>query len=300
MKKNISGFSLVVALWLVIVMTLLAVTILEFIIPFSRNNKWIENSSAAYYQANTWIENALYAVWTWSLWYEPNKWIVLLSPIDYSYEVTAMWDILPPDWQWNSEFDDDWDKISPWNPIQMEIWDNLVQLWNLNIAFRVPNFDNSLELSWATLPIINWQLSAKNNTLNAFSWNYITADDICESDEYFWDCDFYLTNNSFKKWIDLNDQNWTDQEISNFYTSNCTWTSSGCILKLSIINDLQTTDWEYIPYLEWRMEYGWWADLPLRYSIINSEWKSYWFKKSLQIKLPQKTVSEAFDFTVFQ
>lgn len=301
MKKNISAFSIVIALWLVILISLLAVGILEFIIPFSKNNKWVENSSASYYQANSWIENALYAVWTWALWDEPLD-NLSLGSVDYSFKVDAMWKNLPPDWQWNSEFDPNWDIISPWNPIQMEVWDNKVTLSELDISFRVPNFSwitwwLPVTLSWLTLPIINWQLSADNNTLNAFSWNYIKAQNVCDSKDAFSDCKFNLTNPDFQVWIDLND---TNQNIWNFYTSNCQWAWNWCILKLSIINDLQTNDLEYIPYLEWRMEYRWWNEIPLRYSIINSEWKSYWFKKSLQIRLPQKTVSEAFDFTVFQ
>jgi len=300
MKKNNFGFSIVIALWLVVLISLLAVGILEFIIPFSRNNKWVENSSASYYQANSWRENALYAVWTWVLWDEPsdNLW---LGSVDYSFNVEAMWKNLPPDWEWNSEFDQNWDIISPWKPIQMEVWNNSIDLDDLNIAFRVPNFAWTLKtLSWTSLPIINWQLSADNNTLNAFSWNYIKANDICDSEGDFDDRDFYLNHPDFRQWIDLNDKTWTWQEIKNFYDDNCQLVWSSCILKLSIINDLQTNDLEYIPYLEWRMQYSWFSDIPLRYTIINSEWKSYWFKKSLQIKVPQKTVSEAFDFTVFQ
>jgi hypothetical protein len=85
-----------------------------------------------------------------------------------------------------------------------------------------------------------------------------------------------------------------------FYTANCL--SDKCILKFSVINELKTTDIPSvsIPYLEWRLN-SWWTNmLPLRYSIIESSWKSYGFSKSLQIKVPQETVSQAFDFTVFQ
>ncbi len=47
-------------MWLVLISSLFAYTILEYMIPFSKNIKWIENSSKSYYQANNWIEMGLY------------------------------------------------------------------------------------------------------------------------------------------------------------------------------------------------------------------------------------------------
>jgi hypothetical protein len=43
-------------------MALLALYILEYMIPFSRNTKNIEQSVAAYYQADSGIEDALYSM----------------------------------------------------------------------------------------------------------------------------------------------------------------------------------------------------------------------------------------------
>jgi hypothetical protein len=43
-------------------MSLLAIYILEYIIPFSKNTKNIEHSVSAYYQADSGIEDALYSM----------------------------------------------------------------------------------------------------------------------------------------------------------------------------------------------------------------------------------------------
>ena len=99
------------------------------------------------------------------------------------------------------------------------------------------------------------------------------------------------------------DWNQTNNEIfSSFYNTNCsTWNS--CTLKFSIVNKLETEDLiapVAIPYLEWRMEVNSAYTIPLRYSKIESIWKSYWYKKELEVKIPSQTVNEAFDFTVFQ
>jgi hypothetical protein len=75
-----------------------------------------------------------------------------------------------------------------------------------------------------------------------------------------------------------------------------------CILRFSVINSLTTTSWT-APYLEWQLK-TWETDtspkIPLRYSRIESVWRTYGFQKTLQIRVPQDTVSEAFDFAVFQ
>ena len=60
MNKNKKAFSLILAMWLVLITSLLAYTLLEYMIPFWKNVKGIENSTKAYYQANNWIERGLY------------------------------------------------------------------------------------------------------------------------------------------------------------------------------------------------------------------------------------------------
>lgn len=299
MQKNNKWFSLPLAMGLVMIISLLAYTILEYIVPFSREIKWVENSSISYYQANSWIEEGLYDVYTrnfsWAI-EDTDEYFDL----DFSwsknskYQTYSSWNILPPPWEGNSRYDPDWNSISQWNPIQLSIW-NLYIDNDFEIAFRVPNLDNidtHETLSWGTtLPIVNWQLSSSSNTLNA-SWSIIFADDILDSEDWFSN-PITLWNDS---WVTLE---WNPKDFEDFYAENC-WVWSWCVLKFSIINKLELdTDNVSVPYLEWRIDTG---DniIPQRYTKIESSWKSYWYKKDLEINVPWQTVNEAFDFTVFQ
>ena len=71
------------------------------------------------------------------------------------------------------------------------------------------------------------------------------------------------------------------------------------------VNNLElNSDNVVVPYLEWQMQLDSGMDLdnniPLRYTRIESGGKSIWYKKELDIRVPTKTVNQAFDFTVFQ
>jgi len=334
MKNNKKWFSLVLAMWIVIVISLIAYNILEYIIPFWRDVKSVENSSRSYYLANSWIEEGLYHISTRTdekaEWYRSYVW-----DISHMYRTYSSWTILPPAWEWNSNYDDDnidWiiDKnrntISQWSPIQLSVWNGYIQdLSDFNIAFRTPNLDfyNSLDssinievLSWSTLPIVNWQLTSLNNTLNA-SWSLalpsigiITANSILDSSELFTELkdDWSIDIDSLLG----TDLNWIDDTLWNFYWDcsiawdwQCCWSNSWCTLKFSIVNKLELDNNNVaVPYLEWKMlidtTYTWNNNLPLRYTKIESAWKSIWYKKELDIKVPTKTVNQAFDFTVFQ
>lgn len=309
MQKNNKWSSLLLAMWLVMITSLLAFAILEYIIPFSREIKWIENSSNAYYQANSWIEEALYKVYI-----RNNSWTLedtteYYSESDFSwnkgtkYFTSSSWKTLPPPWEWNSKYDIDrnWNTISQWNPIQLSIWNWMIDS-DFEIAFRVPDLNrdwssiNAETLSWTSTPIINWQLSSASDTLNA-SWSIIKGGKILSSDKLFTDNNFFIWESD---WALLD---WSDSSFNNFYTNNCSNSWSWCILKFSVVNKIELDhDNIAIPYLEWllKLDSGNFMDIPLRYTKITSFWKSYWYKKELEIKIPWQTVNEAFDFTVFQ
>ena len=325
-KNNNTWFTLVLAMWIVIVISLIAYNILEYIIPFWRDVKWIENSSRAYYLANTWIEEWLYHISTRTD--EKAEWSkAYVWDISHTYNTFSSWTILPPAWEWNTIYDDDdgdtiinkdRNTISQWSPLQLSVWNWYIQdLTDFNIAFRTPNLDfywlntNTETLSWGSLPIVNWQLTSLNNTLNA-SWSLtlpsiwiITADSILDSSEIYTDWSIDLDD---LIWTDLN---WTDYSLWEFYWDcsiawdwQCCWTNSWCTLKFSIVNKLELDiNNVSVPYLEWKLDV--WNvsednNLPLRYTKIESAWKSIWYKKELEIKVPTKTVNQAFDFTVFQ
>ncbi len=301
MKNNKKWFSLPLAIWLVIIISLLALSILEYIVPFSKDIKWVENGAKAYYQANSWVEEWLYHIYTRAD-EVAEKYKVFSWNASLEYKTISSGSLLPPAWEWNSEYDNDWNTISSWNPIQLSIWNWYVNDWSMvDVYFRVPDLDRDWAsgdkaLSWGTLPIINWQLSADNNTLNA-SWSIITSNDICSSNES--SCDFLILYDS--QWVDLNWNEWPDQKFDKFYEDNCDWTSSWCTLKFSIINKLETDDTTpiSIPYLEWKID----TDtnvIPLRYTKVEASGKAYGYKKNLEVKVATQTVNEAFDFTVFQ
>jgi len=294
MKSNKKWFSIVMALWLVIFINLIAINIIDYIIPFSRDTKGIENSVVSYYQANTGIENALYYLKSENFVPWTENYFKTWTIVSTKYWIIASWSLLPPPFSWDSEYDSNWNKIAIWNPIQLEIWWDQVKFDEARFAFRIPDLKNwtNITLDWTTLPVINWQISSDNNTLNAKD-SYIISEDVCESNQDFDDCELDLSN---FLWIDLN---WAENDIETFYSNCSIWK---CILKLSIINKLELNDSNNtsVPYLEWQIDFGSNKTPPLRYSIIETEWKAYWYKKDLQIRVPQQTTNEAFDFTVFQ
>lgn len=296
MKKNNYWFSLPLAMGIVVLMSLLAYTMLEYVIPYSRDVKWVENSSKAYYQASSAVEDWQYYLNVERTDETSDNSTLFTWEISNKYVTTSVWNTIPPAWEWNSQYDNNWNTISQWNPIQLSVWNDYLDLAsdNFNLNLRIPDIDgdtyyNDITLSWSSFtpytPIINWQLSSFNNTLYA-SWSKITNYDINP-----------LFNEALdnKNWSDIS---WNILSFETFYNNNC-WSGSWCIFKVSVVNPiLDSSNWSSIPYLEWKLETG--NDIPIRYIKLESSWRSYWFKKDLEVKIPTETVNEAFDFTVFQ
>ena len=297
MKKAKKAFSLVIAMWLVLVTVLLAIVVLEYIIPFWRNVRWVENATVAYYQAYSWLENGLFffSKRTWKeviddmtrpygAWEKSTYW--------YTFSTTSSWVVLPAPWTWNSEYDHNRNSISMWDSIQLEVWYwFLSNLNNFNIQFKIPQVRSWVKttLSGALTDwIINWQLSSVDQTINSLTWTLITKADVDNA-----------------KIIDITKREWRifwvisakNPTISTFYWTNCR--TSRCVLRFSIINYITWKETKApLPYLEWKI--SWANKIPLRYSIINSTWTAYWYSRTLTIKYPQDTVAEALDFVVFQ
>lgn len=294
--QNKKAFSIVMAIWLVLVMSLLVLYIIEYMIPYSKNVKWIENSSNAFYQAENSIEDAMLFFKDRSNITEEENKDFTSNKVDYKYSTTSSWNTIPSAWEWNSEYDKDFNTISQWNPIQLKVWNWINVDWDNSdnkIYFKIPDIWKTETLSWWTLPIINWQLSSdtNNNTLNA-SWSYITANEIDYDED-----DLEIYN---RQWINLYWSGWSDFVFNKYYEDNCIDSWSWCTLKMSIINELELTDWTPVPYLEYKFDLVSSKKIPLRYSRIKSSWKSYGFQKELEVKVSQQTTNEAFDFTVFQ
>ena len=292
--KNNSWFSIVIAMVLTIFIWLAALYILEYIIPFGRNVKWVENASKSYYQAASWIEDAFWFISQNGIGDENDEVISSSENVDYWYEMTSNGSQIPLPWTGDSEYDNNFNMLSRSNPIQLEVWNDRISPasnWNSNIAFdiRVPNTTwtaSPYSLSNASSPIINWQLSSPNNTLNS-DGSTITSGEVNSS------AIIYLWN---RNGVDLENNT---LRFSDFYNTQCTtWVS--CVLKLSIIWDLiATTNNSSIPYLEYNINF-WWDSVPLRFVQIETTGKSNGFSKNLNVRVPQLTVDEAFDFTVLQ
>lgn len=311
MKKNTiyqkQWFVLIISIFIVLLVSLLVFYILSYIIPFSKNTKGIENSSKAYYMAESWIEDSLYAIKNKD-WY--SSWTTFNNSQTWSsIKIIGSWSVLPPSWKWNSEYNEDYNIIKIWDPIQLKIWKWKISNWdNVKFTFRVPDLDGGWDISWnsetlswtSNLNIINWKLVWNDDVLDA-SWSLVTVWQINWEVWYesvkIWKEIFSSTATYNNIWKQLSDS--LSKNFNTFYDDNCKWTNSGCTLKMSVINNLISKSWNKLPYLEWKIDFNN-NNVPLRYSIIESSWKSYWFKKDLEIKKWQQTIVEAADFTVIQ
>lgn len=301
--KNKKWSALNITIFIVMIITIIMLYLLEKIIPWARNVKWIENGNVAYYNANTALEQAQLFINTNSIWSE--TWVTksVSSPIWYNLKISALNKILPPPWDWNSDFDNNWNIIAPWKPIQL-VFNNWIDWSQVNFYFKVPDISwSSITLSWgASYPIVNWILSWSGKTFFA-SWSQINAS-AWEIWSSTWGS-YPIVNLSWKTWLDLNWSWWT---LAQFYNdsifwlginwADCSWYK--CTLKLSIVNPLVSTTNQSIPYLEYKIDMWTNPSLPLQYAIINTDGFSYWFKKSIKKEVRQTTTNEALDFTVFQ
>jgi hypothetical protein len=119
---------------------------IDYIIPFSKNVKGIENVAKAYYQAEKWVENSLFYIKN-NFWTNFQKNFDTNKALDDSIRVIAIWNILPPVWQWNSDFSLNYNRIRSWEPIQLEIGDNQFWPWSARFTFKIPDISNSIN-SW--------------------------------------------------------------------------------------------------------------------------------------------------------
>ena len=322
MKKNNSWFSIIFAIWFVVIITLITSVLLTFLFPFSKNIKGVENSSFAYYQALSWIEKALYEKKSLDLW-EDKSWVFENNKIKYSYNIEASWSILPPAWKWDSEYDKDWNKFSLNEPIQLKLKNKDIDWSKVKFSFRVPDFSWNWnkyleEISWDKKMIL-WQYSGYWFILDSSTWAIITTDDINWWNEISLGSKTWILHWA---WIDRtkvinqnnpitlsfeNFDNWNKNSISNYWSPKpnlIACKNTTCTLKMSLINKLIIKEnWkeQEIPYLEYKIDFSQaWVKVPTRLVRIKSNWKVFGFSKNIKIKLPQDSSIWAFDFTIFQ
>lgn len=324
MKKNKKAISMIIAMWLVLVSTLIALMIFEYITPFSRSVVDMENSSKAYYYANSWLEEWLFKIKSLDdkasiRDLEKNEIPYFISVNNnqfeeesgeedykkntkwYTYNVLYVSEKEPEELKWNSDEDNNYNKIYLWSPIQMDIWKIVdSEIWNdIKILFKINDWFiyNKSVLSTKDKNIISWQLSSEDWYINSTESNSIKWKDLWKEktlDNLFTtDSKLIITNQqdprNFSNFIDIYNALWCQQKA--------------CILKFSIMDDLileEWNNWKILPYIEWKIESRIGLKFRKRYMEVNSVWKSYLYMRDLSVKVPQTTTNEAFNFTVFQ
>ena len=289
---------------IVLSISLTVIFLLEYILPFAKDTKNIEFSSNAFYQSYSATEQAakLLLDENNSAGQEYSDPLTIWGQNDVAYNIEAAWNTLPPPWEWNSEYDPNWNTISQWNPLQLEIGGDV---WNngTSIRFRVPDVEDGSGLLSNTKPknqtgwLLSWQLAWENDMLNGVQWYTGFNEDIQWDDFASWILNFELkdSNGLPLTWVDSSDK----ETFQSFYSSNCSWTDK-CTLRFYVINDLILSNWaSKLPYLEYQISSST-TDIPLQYAQINASGYSYGFKKDFVSRIPQQQVSEAIGITVFQ
>lgn len=290
---NNTWFSIILAMWIVLLLSLIWLYLMEYMIPFSRSVKGIENASQAFYESYGWVEESVLEVYSWSIWTSYNK--GFWSVQDYEYNFIWSWSEIPAPWEWDAPNNPDYSRFSQSEPISLEIWN-----WRFNnsgesidLFLQVPDggdFDSPY-----TDEIILLQLSGAWWSLSSASGALIRESDVRNA----WSVDIFNQD-----WVDLT---WRDEVspwnpltfwdyFSELWCQNL-WTQ--CVLKASVIRPLVSNSWNaVIPYLEYRLETS--KPIPYPNPLLTSKWKTYQFSKTLEVFIPQQATSSAFDFTVLQ
>lgn len=281
-------FSIVLALGLTLLLSFTWLYLLEYMVPFSRNIRDVEDASQAYYEWYSGIEDALYALSQNSIgfWTRVVSW-------GFEYTITGTGTVIPAAGLGNSAYNNSRNKISQDQPIQLLIGKSRLLPGSGNnhirIRVRIPdlNRDNNYTEAFDTSPnddILLWQVTSSSDSISA-SWSLLRETDIDDSSYQFWN----------KNGVKLNG---VQQNFWTFYNANCTGTNE-CILKLLVINPLiLSTNNTIIPYLEYIINTQ--RSIPLRYTQLESDGKTFGFTKKLKVAVPQQTTNSAFDFTIFQ
>lgn len=281
---NNTWFSIVLAMWIVLLLSLIWLYLMEYMIPFSRNVKGIENASQAYYESYAGVEENLFNVYDGNMWENHSK--LFWAVQDYQY--TFLWNgtVIPTPWQGNSQ-DTNYSRISQSEPISLEIWGSSFGTAGsyIRLQLKVPNggfFDTPLNDD-----IILVQLASENGSLSSAPWELIQESDVD-------DTEFNLL---LEDGVTLAGDPRTFREYYN--DLGCSGTSARCVMKISVIGPLISNSWDaIIPYLEYRIESS--DSIPLPNPLMTSQGKSFWFTKNLEVFIPQRFTSSAFDFTVLQ
>lgn len=302
--KNIShnsGFSIILAIGLVLLLSLTGLYLIEYTVPFARNIKGVENASQAFYESYSGLEDSLLEIYSDDIWEDHHNDLNWALAQDFWYQVTSSGVLIPIAWKGDSIFDADWNRVSQDDPISLLVWKNRLNTWwtdRIRFSVRVPDLDTSNSDDLKTLDgdddIILWQLSSATESLSSRSWSLVSESDINAGivEESLWN------TVSLSQWVTLDG---IDRSFQWFYDNNsspCNDLNNECVLKISIINPLIEVSDTIIPYLEYQIHID--TVIPLWDSYVRSQGKSYGFSKILELQAPNQSTSSAFDFTVLQ
>jgi len=88
------------------------------------------------------------------------------------------------------------------------------------------------------------------------------------------------------------------QTVNSFYSANCRNSNTKCVLKLSIIGSIKDTLGVQVPFLEYQIQTS--NPVPTGITQILAQGDYNGYTKQIDIKIPQASLNQAFDFTVFQ
>ena len=283
-----------------VLILLIALYLLEKIVPYSRDIKGIENGNIAHYYANTALNEALLSMSGSNPGFESGSTIGSFTSSGYSFQIAASGMLLPPAGQGISEYDQNWSIIGQGNPIQIVLPTGIDwTLANTYIRFRVPDLDqggsNNETLSGGTsYPVINWVLSGSGTSLIA-SGSQIMASNVYRGDGTA-GTDIHFNAAAFRDGLTPDG---TASTFAAFYnTLGCS--VNVCTLKFSLINPLTLSTPANIlaPYLEYQASFN--IGIPLQYATVKTQGFAMGFRQDMTKMLRQLTTNEALDFTVFQ
>ena len=293
---NTHAFSIVIALGISLIFSVVWLYVMTYIVPFSRSTVNIEQATIAQYQAFSWIEQSLRLISQQEPWFSTTGFIATdgtLRRVDYN--ISWEWIEIPRLWTWNG-FQSDNNRLSQIEPIQLQIGDRRIR-WNFlnnrrfRVTIRIPNFwwiNHSLHPNDNT-PMILWQVSSLDDTLVAAPSSMFTAAQI----------NAWITDRNLLTETWIRNSDWASETFWSFYSANCQPNPNPCVFRMTLINPLRTSN-RTLPYLDYSITLNAGSNVPYQITDIQSLGVSYWFQRSYNVRVPQATTSAAFDFTVFQ
>lgn len=302
MKQNTKWFSIVIALGLTLFLSLIGLYLMEYAVPFARQVKGVENASSSYYEAYSGIEIALLDIGqkkdAWDLSSSIDKSFSWSQ--DFEYASLRRGQVFPMAGQWDAIYDSSkmWNQMSYGKSISLLVWNGELSGWSyIRLFTRLPLYDwqgSAETLASGNTDTILWQLTTPTTTYSSKDLFDINVDGTPTGGSGY-----------FNIWNSTGIQQWESrsapwQLFSTIYTNQCNTSGQQCILSLSYIKPLSTSDNSLLPYLEYRLETTTGNNFIYPSIYLSSTGRSYGYVRDLHIFYPQYSNNTAFEYAVFQ